>query len=504
LLSETPLRRTVAFTLLVTATLLSLPAAIGPMRLNDSFWIDWVWLDQFARELGSGVAYPRWLPLSHGGLGSPVFYYYPPLAFYAASTFIFLGFNTYEALVATFAAVSLLSGLGIYLWLKDQTQRSAALLGAILYMIAPYQLFDFYQRGAIAEFVASASMPFVLWGIRGIVERRPHAFTTTAVSYAALIASHLPLALLASLFLFAPYAVIRARSSSAILAKVGGALAAGAALAAIYLVPALMLETYRSSADLWTLPYLQPASWSLWSAAAWSLKEFRAELLIIATIAIPLIALLIRHRSGWGIWSLVCLVLAAGAVPWLWLLPGLRSVQFPYRLLPVSELAFVTAVALAPRGKLPWPTLWLPLLAMAAFIIAAEPEKVNLSIDELQALHPDVPENLPPGDRPYSWPSRWALEVAAAHRVARFDGRVTVEPVFYFPSWQVRCGGKLVPTFSDPQTKLLAYEGQRCSRTIDPTVSERVGAGVSLLGLLLVLGSLVRSVMRVRSGGARP
>jgi hypothetical protein len=88
--------------------------------------------------------------------------------------------------------------------------------------------------------------------------------------------------------------------------------------------------------------------------------------------------------------------------------------------------------------------------------------------------------------------------------VARFDGRVTVEPVFYFPSWQVRCGGKLVPTFSDPQTKLLAYEGQRCSRTIDPTVSERVGAGVSLLGLLLVLGSLVRSVMRVRSGGARP
>jgi hypothetical protein len=472
--------------LLVAALILALPAAISPVRLNDGFWIDWVWLQQFADGLSKGLAYPRWLPLSHGGLGSPVFYYYPPLAFYAASAFVFLGLNTYEALVATFAAASLLSGAGVYLWLKDQTRAAATLMGALLYMIAPYQLFDFYQRGAIAEFVASAVMPFVLWGIRRMIFGQRHAFALTAMSFAALLMSHLPLALLASLFLFAPYALIAARQRPTMLLKIAGALAAGAALAAIYVVPALMLEPYRSSADLWTLPYLQPSNWSLWSADAWSLKEYRAVLVMIGAIAIPLIALLLRQRSVWGLWSLACLALAAGAVPLLWTLPPLRAVQFPFRLLPVAELAFVSAVALAPAGRLPLTTLWLPLLAMTGFVIAAKPERVNISLPELRTLHPDVPENLPPGDRPYSWPSRWALGVAAANPRPRLVGSVTIERTFYFPSWEIRCGDRAVRTFPEPKTQLLAYEGSGCSRRLGWTAAERVGALVSLLSAVLL------------------
>jgi hypothetical protein len=482
--------------LVAVAALISLPAAFGPVRLNDSFWIDWVWLQQFAGELGKGVGYPRWLPLSHGGLGSPVFYFYPPLAFYAASAFTFLGIGTYGALVATFAAASLLSGLGVYLWLKGQSDK--ALVGALLFMIAPYQLFDFYQRGAIAEFVASAFMPFVLLGIRRMLGRQPNAFVLTALSYAALTMSHLPLTLLASLFLFGPYALIHARASPAMLLRVGAALATGLALAAVYVIPALALESYRSSEDLWLLPYLQPASWSLWRTEAWRLKEYRAVLVMISAIAIPLVALLVRHRSAWGLWSLTCLILAAGAVPLLWLLPGLQSVQFPYRLLPVAELAFVTAVALAPRERISQPTLWLPLLAIAAFVISAKPERMNLSLHELQTLHPDVPENLPPGRRPYSWPSRWALDVAAAHPTARFDGRVTLEPVFYFPTWEVRCRGLLIRTFPDPKTQLLAHEGHGCSRSLGWTPSERVGTALSLLALLFLIGLLTHSAARVR------
>src|SRR5882762_6415994 len=84
------------------ATLLTLPAAVTAPRLNDSFWIDWVWLDQFAEQLRHGVLYPRWLPLSHGGLGSPVFYYYPPLAFYLASIFVLVGLSIYGSIIAAF------------------------------------------------------------------------------------------------------------------------------------------------------------------------------------------------------------------------------------------------------------------------------------------------------------------------------------------------------------------------------------------------------------------
>jgi hypothetical protein len=108
----------------------------------------------------------------------------------------------------------------------------------------------------------------------------------------------------------------------------------------------------------------------------------------------------------------------------------------------------------------------------------------------MRQYHPDVPENLPPGKRPYSWPSEWALELSAKHRQPQFDGSVTVEPVFYFPAWQVRCGGKVVPTFPAPGTQLLSYRGHGCTRTLLWTMPEKVGALISLLTLLGLISSL--------------
>jgi hypothetical protein len=479
-------------TLVLAAAVLAIPAAVGPVRLNDSFWIDLVWLDQFARELANGTIYPRWLPLSHGGLGSPVFYYYPPLAFYLASLFVFAGLSDFLALVATFFVVNLLSGVGVYLWLRGQARKP--IIGALMFMVAPYHLFNFYQRGAIAEVVATAILPFVLLGLRGISEGRSRSFAWTALAYAALIMSHLPLALLASVFLFAPYALMKSRLAPQPLAKIGASMALGIAAAAIYLLPAFALDPYRSSADLWSLSYLQPSSWSLWSSIAWADKTYTAVLLVNAALIVPIVSLLARYRSPWAWWALGCAVLAAGAVPLLWSLPLLSSVQFPFRLLPVAELAFVTAAALPPSRKVPWLPMWVAFLAMAGFIIAATPESANFGDRVMREFHPDVPENLPPGKRPYSWPSKWALQVAAAHRQPQFDGKITVEPTFYFPAWQVRCAGLAVPTFPTADQQLLAYQGRDCSRSIVWTAAERAGSVISLFALLLLaVVTLVRT-----------
>src|SRR5881398_3473944 len=96
--------------LLVLGVLLVLPANAGPPLLHDSFAIDWVWADQFTAQLAHGVIYPRWLPLSNAGLGAPVFYYYPPLAFYLAGLFGLLGLATYPSVIAAFAAAFAASG----------------------------------------------------------------------------------------------------------------------------------------------------------------------------------------------------------------------------------------------------------------------------------------------------------------------------------------------------------------------------------------------------------
>ena len=478
-------RPAAALALAIAAILIALPAALGPIRLNDSFWIDLVWLDQFARELAGGTLYPRWLSLSHAGLGSPVFYYYPPLAFYLGSAFVFAGFGTFGALVAAFGAATLLSGVGVYLWLQGRTR--APLAGAILYMIAPYQLFDFYQRGAIAEFLAAAMMPFVLIGIRRIAEKRRFGIQITALSYAALIMSHLPLALLASLFLVGPYGLMIARKSPRMAARIVAALALGAGLSSAYLFPALLLEHYRSSQDLWTLPTLQPATWNIWNKDAWSDQTYRSVLLVTAALLVPAVVLAVRVRSTWSILALVCITAGLGVLPLMWSLPVLRLVQFPFRLLPVAELAFVTAAMLAPKDRSALPIAFVAFALMGAFIVAAKPESAAFGDRVMREVHPDVPENLPPGNRPYSWPSKWALEIAARHREPHFDGKVTIEPVFYFPSWEVRCNGRPVRTFPDPSTKLLSYEGRGCRRELVRTMPEKTGLFVSLAALLVLL-----------------
>jgi hypothetical protein len=475
----------VAIALVLTAVAVALPAALGPVRLNDSFWIDLVWLEQFAREIANGTLYPRWLPLSHDGLGSPVFYYYPPLAFYGASAFALAGLSTYQALIAAFCAANLLSGIGVYLWLKDQSR--VPLAGAVLFMIAPYHLFNFYLRGNIGEFLATAILPFVLWGIRQVIDKRRHGIAWTAIAYAVLAMSHLPLALLGSLFLFAPYALVSTGCSRPALLRIAAALALGTAIAAIYLVPALALERYRSSADLWTLPYLQPWNWTVWSRESWQSGTFTAIAIVAGGLSIGIASLVLRVRSWWAIWALVCTGLAVGLVPFVWSLPLLRTVQFPFRLLPIAELALVTAMARAPRAKVPWLVLTVLFLALARLIITAQPESPRFGDAVIRAVHPDVPENLPPGDRPYSWPSRWALQVAKAHRKAQIDGQLTVEPVFYFPAWQVRCDDETVPSFPAPQTELLAYAGRGCTRTLVWTTAEKIGTAISLLALLALI-----------------
>ncbi len=486
------------------AAVLSLPAALQSPRLNDSYWIDWVWLDQFSAALRAGMLYPRWLPLSHGGLGSPVFYYYPPIAFYLGSAFVVAGLTVYTALIATFFAGYVLAGTGMYLWLKNQARRP--LVGALVYVATPYHTCNFYLRGALAEFTAMAVLPFVMVGLHRLLAGKRGGFAITALSYAALICSHLPLALLASVFLIGPYAAIHGRDHPRSAPFVIGALATGIALAGAYLVPAFTLDSYRDAAKLWELPVLQPQNWTFWKQPVPS--GYPSMLVIGATLALPLLVLALLDRSRWAAFGLLYVLLGIGLLPNIWELPLVRSVQFPFRILPLAEFALAAALARSTSRALLLTLVCLPGAFITWSIVVRPTAAEHLSMQELQNLHPDVPENLPPGDRPYSWPSRWALEVAEQHRAPMVVNGVTIEPVFYFPAWRETCENGDVATFADGRTKLLSHRGSGCVRRLKLTREEKFGAGTSLFGLLaLALGSIggirrLRGRTRARKGGA--
>jgi len=189
--------------------------------------------------------------------------------------------------------------------------------------------------------------------------------------------------------------------------------------------------------------------------------------------------------------GVACGLIAVGILPAMWALPGLELAQFPFRLLPIAEFALATAAAFAPWGLALLPLAWIPLLwaVLATSVVGNE----GVSIAVLQQLHPDVPENLPPGGpRLYTSPSRWALGVAQSHRARQFAKGTTIEPIFYFPAWEIRCGGRQVASFADPPTGLLAYRGKDCVRRLVRTGPERAGAMISALALLIILLSLLR------------
>ena len=464
------------------ALLLTFPAVVMAPMTHDSFWIDWAWADQFTAEVARGNLYPRWLPQSHGGLGSPVFYFYPPLAFYVAAAFGLAGLSTYASIVAAFAAGLAASGFAMRAWLLDSAK--SPLLGALLYMAAPYHLLDFYGRGALAELVAIAFVPLVALGVRRARDGRP---ALAALSYAGLVLSHLPLALLASLFLVVPYAAYLSHGAARSLLRIGAALAIGLGIAAIYMVPAISLEPYRDAGKLWDDPSVRAANWSVlaWNIAGPAPGMRKAIALILVMLAAPAVLLLRSRQRLLGAYALACCALAAGLVPGLWDLPLLKSVQFPFRMLPLAEFAVATGVARAGLS-VPWAsTAGLALMSLA---VALSPErKTEFTIAQLAADHPEVPENLPPGDRPYSWPSKWALAIAKEHRQPRRVAGYTVEPVFHFPSWRVTCRGHAVATFAESRTKLLAYRGSDCERRLTMTFAERTGAAISLATLLALI-----------------
>src|SRR5215813_7003657 len=56
-----------------------------PFFSDDAVTHHAVWYVRFSEQLWDGDLYPRWLMGMNNGLGSPVFFFYPPLLFFVTS-----------------------------------------------------------------------------------------------------------------------------------------------------------------------------------------------------------------------------------------------------------------------------------------------------------------------------------------------------------------------------------------------------------------------------------
>jgi hypothetical protein len=525
----------IAAVLLLAPSLLlgTLPSNSAPQNIT--------WATQFAQQFGAGVPYPRWMPLSFDGLGSPAFYFYPPLPYWLDGLLDVVTLHRIAVeyrLSIGFAALLWLSGAGMHAFLRTlPITRLAAMIGALAYMAAPYHLFDHYIRGALAEFAAYAMVPFVALGIRWAAMRHRFGVELLAVAYGALILCHLPTALLVSISLVPAYVAwsawtgLRGERLAAIGTSALG-LAWGAALAALYLVPALGLQAFISAEQLWT-PAYQADNWLLLLPPTAFGRPTEVMVTIdciagAAAVALAGVVLFARGRREavfWAVLALGVIALMAGVVPGFWrVVPLVSKVQFPWRFLVVVEFATVVALCLYPWQDARRPARLVFLAAVLALIPAfariggGTIGRIDIGARGEAPPPQDVKEYLPAGypqrangryddlgleplkDIPLvaCAPAAERCE-AAERRFGELAIRVTSDrPVvvtvrrFYFPAWRLEPATPLAAT--DPY-RLVSFTSaageQRYSLRRGATAEEIAGAVVSLLALLALVGRAI-------------
>jgi hypothetical protein len=529
---------------LIAAVLLMLPSLILGTLPSHSAAHNLAWAGQFADQFRAGVRYPRWMADSFDGLGGPAFYFYPPLPFWIDALVSVVTLNTppvtYRLAIST-ALLLWLSGLAMHAWLvREKVGGGVALLGAIAYMAAPYHMLDHYIRGAYAEFAAYAFLPLAALAIRWIADQRRGGIVVLALSYAALLLSHLPTAILASATLLPAYVLFRAWRSAELMAaaklvaRSAAAAVLGAGLAAIYLGPAASLQGWIASEQLW-IPGYMVETWFLLTPERW-LKPTAMMVLIAWFVAAYVIAaagvlLLLRHNTSavmpkadaafWALLSLWCIVLMSGLLPWFWsVVPLVGKVQFPWRLMVVVEFSTITAMCLAWAGV---SSLAARLCFVAAAVTAVAgfaPLVWGIAARVEDGFHQAVPsvqdakEYLPAGypqraDAPYDDLSLQLLRdvptisCLPAARLCRAEatrfGEMRIDVAadaptqvtlkrFWFPGW--RLGDAIVPAATEP-LRLVTFALPAGSlvaalhRVALP--EEKVGWAVSGLSLVLLL-----------------
>jgi len=504
------------------------------------------WLHYYTDQVLGGDLSPRWLTEANAGLGSPAFFYYPPLPYWTASLLALVTTSADGGWLLLMMSVVLalgLSGATCFVWLREQCGQSPALLAAMLYTVMPYHLAtDVFVRGALAELWGFVWMPLLLHLVARLAQGSRRAAGGLTLAYAGLLCSHPPTALIFSIVLPVYLWLKSAQGTRArALLQLAGSTGLGFGLAAFYLVPALTLRElvfveamgvgrmadYLFEPGVGGLPALRGRVASSVSHAVLTLLAICA---ICSTAALRQSNAPDKRREA-KMWLLVGAAVLFCTTPFsqfVWdNVPLIKTIQFAWRLTSILCLATAALVGMAlgsawtatRPGKFFAATLFLATLGVWAAMLPAE---AGFAIKSKSRTQPDVPhlsevaEYFPkpgPRDLPTTLerlqlPARHnrplpRLEPAGTLEVERWRARrlqLTVSTQqasalkvlqFRYPGWKARVNGQEVPLLPNPPDDMILFEvpeGESKVEVLLPLLpEERTGYAVSAVSLSLLL-----------------
>lgn len=120
-------------------------------------------LEQFDQCLHDGQIPCRYIAEGGLGYGFPLFNFYSPLPYAVGEIFHLVGFSFIDSIKLVFILTSFFRPVGIFLLSSIFFGTGGGLISAILFSLAPYQAVNSYVRGAIAENLALALVPFIFY-----------------------------------------------------------------------------------------------------------------------------------------------------------------------------------------------------------------------------------------------------------------------------------------------------------------------------------------------------
>jgi hypothetical protein len=361
------------------ACLLLAPLLRGVPRSHD-LHIHLAMLDQFRHGLAEGSLYPRWLPEFNDGLGAPTMIFYPPGLFYAASLGAWVaGGDSLAGLYLAMGALAAVGFAGIHRLLAGPVGAWAA-AGVALALVVPFRAFELHAAGLFPAFAAGCVFPWALVNLDRIAAALPagglwsRSVTGWALAVAAMTVLNLPFTALAGL-LVAGWLGLETLATRRLMTamRVTAGAAMGAALAAVYLLPALVeqdrvvLPQAGRAVYAGNFLFMPPGSWS--DPALQDLFQRMTMFpLLLAGLGVAILVLAARDPkhplsdSGPGLVRLLAatavgaLFLATPLSRWIWAgVPALATLQLPWRLLDHLSvpLALFPALALAAVWRSP-------------------------------------------------------------------------------------------------------------------------------------------------------
>lgn len=355
---------------LLAALLFHAPHLVAEVAdTNMDFFLHHFWVKDFSASFLAGDLYPRWIAQARFGLGEPVFLYYSPLYYWAASLVMATGVKAWTAMQIVEIVASGLAGGFTYAALAPWTRRSVAILGALATMWSPLLVGISYKFNGFPWAVAIALFSMLFWAILrpGATEGRVNWHAAAAIAILTLL--HTVSGLMAVIFFsaaeFLSLVLLRPglRAGARAAAAWVGTVALGLALAALYLLPALG-SLPLVSPETWTSAYLPWHSFVFptWSARKYGMNwpAFQWPVAAVAAILfLPAAVLLLRgttaqspalHRRIVYLCCLgACALFFASELSYpLWVLDSpLRKIQYPWRCIVLVALPGVLLASLA-------------------------------------------------------------------------------------------------------------------------------------------------------------